>query len=180
MAERQKLYMSDMFFQNPAKGDWTGRPTRSRLIQMTPDGKWRVLLHGLQTNGTIASGDGRLLVCDMFGHRVIEVDAETGKILRTVLDRVAKSPIDGPNDMVMDAKGGIYVTDPQFTPEAKKSQPGTQVYYLAPDKTARVVIPAGDMRCQTAWRCLRMARRSTSTIHGQTRGEFRVGLRYSL
>jgi gluconolactonase len=44
----------------------------------------------------------------------------------------------------MDAKGGIYVTDPQFTPEAKKSQPGTQVYYIAPDGPARVVIGPGE------------------------------------
>ena len=28
-------------------------------------------------------------------------------------------PIDGPNDLVMDAKGGIYITDPQFTPTRK-------------------------------------------------------------
>ena len=34
-----KLYFSDMFFQNPAAGDWTGSPARSRLIVMKPDGK---------------------------------------------------------------------------------------------------------------------------------------------
>ena len=44
----------------------------------------------------------------------------------------------------MDAKGGIYVTDPQFTPEPKKSQPGKQVYYIAPDGSARVVIGPGE------------------------------------
>jgi gluconolactonase len=44
----------------------------------------------------------------------------------------------------MDAKGGLYVTDPQFTPESQKSQPGKQVYYLAPDGTARVVIGPGE------------------------------------
>ena len=43
-----------MFFQNPAAGDWTGSPARSRLIAMTPDGKWRVLARGMQSNGTIA------------------------------------------------------------------------------------------------------------------------------
>jgi gluconolactonase len=44
----------------------------------------------------------------------------------------------------MDAKGGLYVTDPQFTPEAEKSQPGKQVYYVSPDGTARVVIGPGE------------------------------------
>jgi len=139
-----KLYFSDMYFKDPAKGDWTGSPARSRMIVMEPDGKWRVLAKGMQTNGTIASKDGNLVVCDMFGHRVIEMDPASGKVRRTMLDKVGGKPVDGPNDMVMDAKGGIYITDPQFTAEAKKSQPGKQVYYLAVDGTAKVVIPAGE------------------------------------
>jgi gluconolactonase len=139
-----KLYFSDMYFKDPAKGDWTGSPARSRLIVMEPDGKWKVLAKGMQTNGMIASKDGKLVVCDMFGHRVIEMDPASGKVLRTVLDKIGGKPVDGPNDMVMDGKGGIYITDPQFTAEAKKSQPGKQVYYLAADGTAKVVIPAGE------------------------------------
>jgi gluconolactonase len=139
-----RLYFSSMYFKNPAKGDWTGSPALSRLIAMEPDGKWKLLSKGMQTNGTIAARDGNLLVCDMFGHRVIEMDPSSGKVLRTVLDKINGKPIDGPNDMVMDAKGGIYVSDPQFTPEAKKSQPGKQVYYVAPDGTAKVVVPAGE------------------------------------
>jgi gluconolactonase len=139
-----KLYFSDMWFKNPAAGDWTGSPAMSRLIVMEPDGRYRVLARGMQSNGTIAASNGRLIVCDMFGHRVVEMDPATGRIARVLLDKVDGKPIDGPNDLVMDAKGGLYITDPQFTPEAKKSQPGKQVYYLAPDGTARVVIGAGE------------------------------------
>lgn len=139
-----KLFFSDMFFQNPAAGDWTGSPARSRLIVMTPDGTWRVLSRGMQSNGTIAARNGNLLVCDMFGHRVVEVDPATGRVVRVILDRVDGKPIDGPNDLVMDAKGGLYITDPQFTAEARKSQPGKQVYYVAPDGSARVVIGPGE------------------------------------
>jgi gluconolactonase len=139
-----KLYFSDMFFQNPAGNDWTGSPARSRLIVMEPDGKWRPLSSGMQSNGTIAARTGNLLVCDMFGHRVVEVDPASGRVVRVVLDKVNGKPIDGPNDLVMDAKGGLYITDPQFTPESQKSQPGKQVYYLAPDGTARVVIGPGE------------------------------------
>ena len=61
-----------------------------------------------------------------------------------LLKEVNGKPIDGPNDLVMDAKGGLYITDPQFTPEATKSQPGKQVYYLAADGRARVVIGPGE------------------------------------
>jgi gluconolactonase len=72
------------------------------------------------------------------------VDPATGRVVRVLLDRINGRPIDGPNDLVMDARGGIYVTDPQFTPESEKSQPGTQVYYIAPDGSARVVIGPGE------------------------------------
>ena len=139
-----KLYFSDMFFANPAAGDWTGSPAKSRLIVMTPDGKWRVLSAGMQSNGTLLAKNGNLIVCDMFGHRVVELDPATGRVVRVVLDKVNGKPIDGPNDLVMDAKGGLYVTDPQFTPESTKSQPGKQVYYVTPDGTARVVIGPGE------------------------------------
>ena len=134
------LYFSDMHFD----ADWTGDPKRSRLIRMSPDGQWKVLSKGMQTNGTLASRRGNLLVCDMFGHRVVEMNPRTGRVLKTVLRRIGGAAVDGPNDLVMDAKGGIYVSDPQFTPEAKKSQPGTQVYYVAPDGSSKVVIAAGE------------------------------------
>jgi gluconolactonase len=139
-----RLYFSDMFFQNPAANDWTGSPARSRLVAMEADGRSRTLSSGMQSNGTIAARNGNLLVCDMFGHRVVEVNPATGRVVWVVLDAVNGKPIDGPNDLVMDAKGGLYVTDPQFTPEATKSQPGTQVYYVAPDGKARVVIGPGE------------------------------------
>lgn len=139
-----KLYFSDMWFNSPATGDWTGSPARSRLIVMEPDGRYRVLASGMQSNGTIVARNGNLIVCDMFGHRVVEMNPATGRIVRVLLDKVDGKPIDGPNDLVMDAKGGLYITDPQFTPEATKSQPGKQVYYLAPDGNARVVIGPGE------------------------------------
>jgi gluconolactonase len=139
-----KLYFSDMWFKNAAAGDFTGSPARSRLIVMEPSGAYRVLAHGMQSNGTIAARNGNLIVCDMFGHRVVELDPANGRVVRVLLDTINGRPIDGPNDLVMDAKGGIYVTDPQFTPEQQKSQPGKQVYYIAPDGTARVVIGPGE------------------------------------
>ena len=139
-----KLYFSDMWFKNPAAGDWTGSPARSRLIVMDPGGQYRVLENGMQSNGTVVARNGNLIVCDMFGHRVVELDPATGRVVRVLLDKINGRPIDGPNDLVMDAGGGLYITDPQFTPEAKKSQPGKQVYYLAPDGTARVVIGPGE------------------------------------
>jgi gluconolactonase len=138
-----KLYFSDMWFKDPDKNDWTADPSKGRLIAMDPDGKFKLVSHGAQTNGTVATKDGNLLVCDMFGHKIVLMDPNTGKILKVMLDKVDGKRIDGPNDLVMDAKGGFYVSDPQFTGDAK-TQPGKQVYYVAPDGSAKVVIGPGE------------------------------------
>jgi sugar lactone lactonase YvrE len=70
-----KLYFSDMYFKDAAGGDFTGSPARSRLIVMEPNGKYRALSSGMQSNGTVAAKNGNLIVCDMFGHRVVEAGA---------------------------------------------------------------------------------------------------------
>src|SRR6187401_2846665 len=103
-----KLYFSDMWFKHPVAGDWTGSPARSRLIVMEPDGRYRVLASGMQSNGTVAAKNGNLIVCDMFGHRVVEVEP-AGRVVRVIIDKINGKPIDGPNDLVMDAKGGLYI-----------------------------------------------------------------------
>jgi len=120
-----KLYVSSMYFDT----GWGGDPKRSALVEMNPDGTYRYVTQGkMQTNGTMPLGNGNLAVCDMFGHRVIEMDTK-GRVVRTLASKFNGVTLDGPNDLVIDAKGGIYITDPQFTPDAKKFQPGRCVYY---------------------------------------------------
>jgi len=133
-----KLYFSNMYFDQK----WNGDPRRSSLVEMNPDASYRYISQGkMQTNGTMPLPNGNLAVCDMFGHRVIEMTTQ-GKVVRVLASRYEGKPIDGPNDLVVDAKGGIYITDPQFTPDAKKSQPGRSVYYLTPKrKLIRVIEP---------------------------------------
>jgi len=131
-----KLYFSSMFFDQK----WTGDPKRSSLVEMDPDGTYRRVIHGtMQTNGLMPLPNGNLAVCDMFGHRLLEMTTK-GRVVRILASSYEGKPIDGPNDLVIDAKGGFYITDPQFTPEAKKSQPGRAVYYLTPGgKLIRVI-----------------------------------------
>jgi gluconolactonase len=122
-----ELYFSNMFFDQT----WTGSPARSRLVQMDPDGAYRYISRGQQTNGLMPLKSGDLAVCDMFGHRVIEMTTR-GQAVRTLAGTYEGKSLDGPNDLVVDSKGGIYFTDPQFTPETKKFQPGRAVYYITP------------------------------------------------
>jgi gluconolactonase len=123
-----KLYFSNMFFDEAFNGD----PGKSTLVEMDPDGTYRnIVKNKMQTNGLIANGDN-LIVCDMFGHRVIEMNTQ-GKIIRVLADKYDGKSLDGPNDLIMDAKGGIYFSDPQFTADPVKNQPGRTVYYLTPE-----------------------------------------------
>lgn len=133
-----KLYFSSMFFDK----DWNGSPAKSTLVEMSPDGAYKnVVENKMQTNGIITTPNNNLIVCDMFGHRVIEMDTK-GKILKVLANSYEGKPLDGPNDLVMDAKGGIYFTDPQFTPDAVKHQPGRNVYYITPQgKIIRLLKP---------------------------------------
>jgi gluconolactonase len=95
----------------------------------------------MQTNGLYPYKNGNLLVCDMMGHRVVEMTTK-GQVLKVLADKYNGKPLDGPNDIITDAKGGIYFTDPQFTLDKVKNQPGRCVYYLSPEgKLTRIVEP---------------------------------------
>jgi len=132
-----KLYLSSMWFDQK----WSGDPKRSATVEVDPDGTYRHIAKGMQTNGLIPLPNGNLAVCDMFGHRVVEMTTK-GRIVRTLASTFEGKPIDGPNDLVTDAKGGIYFTDPQFTAEAKKFQAGRSVFYITPQgKLVRVIPP---------------------------------------
>ncbi len=133
-----KIYFSNMGFDQ----SWGAHPDKSSIVEMSPDGSYRNISEGrMQTNGLYPYKNGNLLVCDMIGHRVLEMTTE-GRIVRVVADSYEGKKIDGPNDIITDAKGGIYFTDPQFTMEAVKFQPGRAVYYISPEgKITRVTEP---------------------------------------
>ena len=133
-----KVYFSNMGFDQ----GWGAHPDKSSIVELKPDGSYRNISEGkMQSNGLYPYKNGNLLVCDMIGHRVLEMTTE-GKIVRVVVSKYDGKSIDGPNDVITDTKGGIYFTDPQFTMEAVKFQPGRAVYYVSPEgKITRVTEP---------------------------------------
>lgn len=123
-----KLYFSNMFFDQ----QFNANPKKSSIVEMDADGSYRNITEGkMQTNGLYPYKNGNLLVCDMMGHRVVEMNTK-GEVLKVIADKYDGKRIDGPNDVIADAKGGVYFTDPQITMEAKKFQPGRAVYYVSP------------------------------------------------
>ncbi len=134
-----KVYFSNMYFDQ----DWNGDPKKSSTVEMDTDGNYRYITQGkMQTNGLYPYKNGNLIVCDMMGHRVVEMTTK-GKVVKVLADKYDGKPIDGPNDIITDKKGGIYFTDPQFTLEPEKFQPGRAVYYISPggDQITRIVEP---------------------------------------
>jgi len=133
-----KIYFSNMYFDQ----NWGADPSKSSTVELDPGGSYRNITQGkMQTNGLYPYKNGNLLVCDMMGHRVVEMTPE-GKVVNVIADQYDGKPIDGPNDIITDAKGGIYFTDPQFTMAPEKSQPGRAVYYVSPEgKVARLTEP---------------------------------------
>jgi gluconolactonase len=133
-----KVYFSNMYFDQ----DFNADPKRSSTVEMDPDGNYRNISEGkMQTNGLYPYKNGNLIVCDMMGHRVVEMTT-TGQVVKVLADKYEGKPIDGPNDVITDAKGGIYFTDPQFTMEVEKFQPGRAVYYVSPQgEVKRVTEP---------------------------------------
>jgi gluconolactonase len=133
-----KIYFSNMYFDQ----NWGGNPKKSSTIELDPNGSYKNISEGkMQTNGLYPYKNGNLLVCDMMGHRVVEMTTK-GEVVKVIADKYEGKPIDGPNDVVTDAKGGIYFTDPQFTMEPEKFQPGRAVYYVSPEgKVIRLTEP---------------------------------------
>lgn len=133
-----KVYFSNMYFDQ----NWNADPSKSSIVELSPDGSYKNITQGkMQANGLYPYKNGNLIVCDMIGHRVVEMTTE-GKVVRVLVDEYNGKPIDGPNDVVTDANGGFYFTDPQFTMEAEKFQPGRAVYYVSPDgKITRITEP---------------------------------------
>ena len=133
-----KVYFSNMYFDQ----NFGASPQKSSTVELDPSGSYRNITQGkMQTNGLYPYKNGNLIVCDMMGHRVVEMTTN-GQVVKVLADKYEGKSIDGPNDVVTDAKGGFYFTDPQFTMEPTKFQPGRAVYYVSSEsKVTRVTQP---------------------------------------
>lgn len=133
-----KIYFSNMYFDQ----GWGADPKKSSTVELDPSGSYKNISEGkMQTNGLYPYKNGNLIVCDMMGHRVVEMTTK-GQVVKVLADKYEGKSIDGPNDVVTDAKGGFYFTDPQFTMEPTKFQQGRAVYYVSPEgKITRLTEP---------------------------------------
>jgi gluconolactonase len=111
------------------------RANRTYLLE--PGGKIAVVReHTNGANGLALTKDGDLLAAEGDGKRVSRRTRD-GKIT-TVTEGIEGKPLLAPNDLIVDAKGGIYFTDPGPRPVV----PGriVHVYYLPPGDKQPIVI----------------------------------------
>lgn len=98
------------------------------INRLSPDGTVSPLtVDSKHTNGIIFA-KGRMLACQMDG-QVVEYDAANGKATILASEFEGKR-FNAPNDLTIDAEGGIYFTDPLFRAPKPLPQGGQHVYYI--------------------------------------------------
>ena len=89
-------------------------------------------------NGTMVNAAGELVGCEMKGQ--VTVMGADGQVVRNVAKEYEGKRFNAPNDLVIDAVGGTYFTDPHFRAPTPLPQGVTAVYYAAADgKVTRLV-----------------------------------------
>ena len=94
---------------------------------------------GVATNGLAVGPDGQLYACEPFKGRVVRIDAEGGT--EVIAAGYGGAPFNSCNDLWVDPAGGIYVTDPKYSP-GPRPQAEERVYYVRPDRAVVPVLEA--------------------------------------
>lgn len=108
---------------------------RDSISRVTLDGE---VSHWAKTGaprGHAILRDGTHLICDASQRTILQLDAD-GTLLRKVAAKSDGYFLRSPDDLVVDAKGGIYFTDPGY---ARIRNAIGKIHYVAPDGTTAVV-----------------------------------------
>ena len=140
-AKLQKLAGGFKFTEGPAadaKGNvfFTDQPN-NRIYKWSVDGKLSVFHENPgRANGLYFDKNGNLLACADLNNELWLIDMK-GNVTVLVKDYRGKK-LNGPNDLWIDPKGGVYFTDPfykrPYWERGPMEQDGQLVYYLAPDR----------------------------------------------
>lgn len=102
-------------------------------IYMEPSGR---------ANGLYFDHDGNLLACADEKFQLWKIDSN--KNVTVLIDDFKGKKLNGPNDLWVDTKGGIYFTDPYYQrPYWERTQGEIEkrnVYYLTPDKKDIIMV----------------------------------------
>ena len=147
-AKVEKLAGGFRFTEGPAcdaKGNiFFSDIPNNRIHKWSLDGKLSTFRENSGgSNGLYFDNKGNLLACEGDRRRLVSIEPE-GKV--TVLaDKYDGKPLNKPNDLWIDPKGGLYFTDPYYGRNRQIiEQDGEHVYYLTPDRK-RIIRVIDDM-----------------------------------
>jgi len=109
-------------------------PDHSKTMKIDAAGALSVIRdpNGVTTS-TYATGRGTFYCTEMVGRRVVEMGA-AGTVVSVLAETFEGKPLDNPNDVTLDSKGGVYFSDSSFLFQK------ACVYYVAPDGAISRVI----------------------------------------
>ncbi len=101
-----------------------------------------------RANGTYFDKQGNLIVCADENNQIWSIDKN--KKVKVLFSDYEGKKVNGPNDIWLDAKGGIYFTDPYYQRDywtRKTSEmDGEKVYYLPKGKKNAMLVADGLVR----------------------------------
>ncbi len=86
------------------------------------------------SNGLYFDKAGSLILCQKDGRKVSQRNTKTGA-MKVLAETYNGKKFNSPNDLWIDARNGIYFTDPAYGASANTmEQDGMHVYYITPDR----------------------------------------------
>jgi len=148
-----KLISKDFdFTEGPAvdkKGNvfFTDQPN-NKIWKYSTDGKVSLFMDKAgRSNGLYFDQRGNLIACADEQNQLWSISPK--KKVKVLVGLVTEKKLNGPNDLWIDPKGGIYFTDPfyqrDYWTRAGQEMDGQKVYYLPAGKHRKVVLVADDM-----------------------------------
>lgn len=144
-AELQLISDSFSFTEGPAVDQYgnvyfTDQPNNRILKWSTHNGLNSYINESLRSNGLFVDNDGNLLAAADEKNQLIRINPDTS--ITVLIDNFKGKRLNGPNDIWVDSKGGIYFTDPYYQRPwwtHNRSEIKEQVYYFSPDSLLFVV-----------------------------------------
>ncbi len=115
---------------------FTDQPN-NRIMKWSTDGTISVYMENAgRANGLYFDNEGNLIACADEKNQLWKIDKN--KQVTVLVNDFEGKKLNGPNDLWIDAKGGIYFTDPfykrDYWTRTEKEIESENVYYLSPDK----------------------------------------------
>jgi gluconolactonase len=149
----KKISSDFKFTEGPAvdrKGNvfFTDQPN-DRIMQWSVNGTLSVYMENTgRSNGLYFDRNGNLISCADLNNQLWLIDKN--KKIKVLVNDFEGRKLNGPNDLWIDPRGGIYFTDPfykrDYWTRTTKEIEQENVYYLTPDKKKLIVAADGFAR----------------------------------